>query len=188
MYLPIHVQDRPQSAVLISSFVVVNMIWWMVMIAAIGLGATHLSHCPVQPNIPIYLIVLGTIHLLSLSLTYTRKNWGDGMVSVMCSTLTAVLHLFSFGWFFAGTFWVYPVYPPNYTPEAFRYCHKTTYQFAFAVTTLVWVATSLMFICSCCFALLTCCKTVISGHRLIPNRYTFYGATSDSHEPAGGDV
>jgi len=87
-----------------------------------------------------------------------------------------------------GTSWIYPVYPPDYTPGTLRYCHKTTYQLAFAVTTLVWVATTLMFICSCCFALLTCCKMVMSGHRLIPNRYSFYGATSDSHEPAGGDV
>ncbi|XP_068566706.1 transmembrane protein 272-like [Cebidichthys violaceus] len=182
------VEVRPQSAVLISSLVVLNFIWWMVMIATIGLGATHLGRCPVQPNIPIYLIVLGTVNLLSLSLTYSRTSWGNGMASIMCSSCTAVLHLFTFGWFIAGTTWVYPVYPPDYTPGAFRYCHKTTYQFAFAVTTLVWVATTFMFVCSCCFALLTCCKNLISGNRLIPNRYTFYGATSDSHEPAGGDV
>ncbi|XP_034401029.1 transmembrane protein 272-like isoform X1 [Cyclopterus lumpus] len=183
-----HVEVRPQSAVMISSLVVVNIIWWMVMIAAIGLGATHLSRCPVQPNIPIYLIVLGASNLLSLSLTYTRNNWGDDMASIMCSACMAILHFFTFIWFFIGTSWIYPVYPPDYTPGTLRHCHKTTYQFAFVVTTLVWVATTLMFICSCCFALLTCCKMVISGHRLIPNRYTFYGATSDSHEPAGGDV
>ncbi|KAM6903304.1 transmembrane protein 272-like isoform 1-T2 [Lycodopsis pacificus] len=182
-----HVEVGPQSAVRISSLVVLNFIWWMVMIAAIGLGATHLGRCPVQPNIPIYLIVLGTVHLLSLSLTYSQTSWGDGMAYSMCSACMAVLHLFSFGWFLAGTTWVYPVYPPDYSLGASRYCDKTTYQFAFVVTTLVWVATAFMFVCSCCFVLVTCCKNLISGNRLIPNRYTFYGAI-DSHEPAGGDV
>ncbi|KAF1381713.1 hypothetical protein PFLUV_G00156860 [Perca fluviatilis] len=178
---------RPQSAVLISSLVVVNIIWWMVMIAAIGLGAIHLHSCPVQPNIPIYLIVLGTTSLVSLSLTYTRANPGDGMVSIMCSVCTVVLHLFSFCWFIAGTIWVYPVYPPDYTNGTSRYCHRTTYQFAFTVTTLVWVTTTFIFFCGCCFALLTCCNTIIAGRRLIPSRFSYYGTISDS-QPTAGDV
>ncbi|XP_040044911.1 transmembrane protein 272 isoform X1 [Gasterosteus aculeatus] len=179
---------RPQSAVLIASLVVLNMIWWMIMITAIGLGATHLSLCPVQSNIPIYLIALGVSNLLALSLTYTSTTWGEGMVSIMCSTCTAILHLISFGLFFAGSTWVYPVYPPDYTPGALRYCHRTTYQFAFAVTTLVWAAATLIFICGCCFALVTCATCAISGNRLLPGRYSFYGSTRHSHEPAGGDV
>ncbi|XP_034748079.1 transmembrane protein 272-like [Etheostoma cragini] len=178
---------RPQSAVLISSLVVMNIIWWMVMIAAIGLGVTHLNSCPLQPNIPIYLIVLGTTSLLSLSLTYTRAIPGDGVVSIMCSACTVILHLFSFCWFIAGSIWVYPVYPPIYTPGTSRSCHRTTYQFAFIITTLVWVAMAFIFFCGCCFALLTCCTTVIAGRRLIPSRFSFYGATSDS-QPTAGDV
>ncbi|XP_037329945.1 uncharacterized protein LOC119219131 isoform X3 [Pungitius pungitius] len=122
-----HNEVRPQSAVLVATLVVLNMIWWMIMIAAIGLGATHLSLCPVESNIPIYLIALGVTNLLALSLTYTQTTWGEGMVFTLCSTCTAILHLISFGLFFAG-------------------------------------------------------------NRLLPGRYSFYGATRDSHEPAGGDV
>lgn len=84
-----------------------------------------------------------------------------------------------------GTVWVYPVYPPNYTPGPL-YCHRTTYQFAFGVTTLAWVTVTLMFICGFCFTLLTCCKTVMARHRLIPNQNAFYGAISE--EPTAGDV
>ncbi|XP_037329944.1 uncharacterized protein LOC119219131 isoform X2 [Pungitius pungitius] len=164
-----HNEVRPQSAVLVATLVVLNMIWWMIMIAAIGLA-------------------LGVTNLLALSLTYTQTTWGEGMVFTLCSTCTAILHLISFGLFFAGSTWVYPVYPPDYTPGAPRYCHRTTYQFAFAVTTLVWAAATLIFICGCCFALLTCSMCAISGNRLLPGRYSFYGATRDSHEPAGGDV
>ncbi|XP_044028647.1 transmembrane protein 272-like isoform X2 [Siniperca chuatsi] len=180
------VELRPQRAVQISTIVVVNIIWWMVMIAAIGLGATHLHRCPIQPYIPIYLIVLGASSLLSLSLTYTKSAWGDGIVFILSSSCVTLLHLFSFGWFIAGTSWVYPVYPPNYTPGAAPYCQKTTYQFAFSVTTLVWVIMTLMFVCGFCFALLTCCYTVIARGRLIPNRNTFYGTLSE--EPTAGDV
>lgn len=85
-----------------------------------------------------------------------------------------------------GTTWIYPVYPPNYTPGAPRYCQRTTYQFAFIVTTLVWVSLTLVFLCGFCFSLLTCCKTVTARRRLIPNRNSFYGAISE--EPTAGDV
>ncbi|XP_045915246.1 transmembrane protein 272-like [Micropterus dolomieu] len=180
------VEFGPQRAVQISAIVVVNIIWWMVMIAAIGLGATHVGRCPVQPYIPIYLIVLGATSLLSLSVTYTKSVWGDGIVFILSSTCMSFLHLFSFGWFIAGTCWVYPVYPPNYTPGAAPYCQKTTYQFAFIITTVVWVTMTLIFVCGFCFALLTCCKTVFARRRLIPNRGTFYGAFSE--EPTAGDV
>ncbi|XP_044028649.1 transmembrane protein 272-like isoform X4 [Siniperca chuatsi] len=163
------VELRPQRAVQIST-----------------IGATHLHRCPIQPYIPIYLIVLGASSLLSLSLTYTKSAWGDGIVFILSSSCVTLLHLFSFGWFIAGTSWVYPVYPPNYTPGAAPYCQKTTYQFAFSVTTLVWVIMTLMFVCGFCFALLTCCYTVIARGRLIPNRNTFYGTLSE--EPTAGDV
>ncbi|XP_070703015.1 transmembrane protein 272-like [Pempheris klunzingeri] len=179
---------RPQSAVLISTLVVVNIIWWMVMIAAIGLGATHMDRCPVQPSIPIYLIVLGAASLLSLSLTYTRSFWEDGFALIVSSVCMALLHLFSFGWFIAGTTWVYAVHPPSYSPGEARYCHQTTYQFAFIVTTLVWATMALVFVCCCCFATVTCCATVFARRRLIPNRYSFYGTISDSEEPTAGDV
>lgn len=87
-----------------------------------------------------------------------------------------------------GTTWVYSVYPPSYTPGESRYCHRTTFQFAFGVTTLVWVIFALMFICGGCFTLLTCCNTLMARRRLIPNRNTFYGGTSAFQEPIVSDV
>lgn len=83
-----------------------------------------------------------------------------------------------------GTSWIYSVYPPNYLPGNAPYCHKVTYQFAFVVTTLVWVALGLIFFCGCCFGMLICCRTVCARRHLIPNRGSFYGAISES----AGDV
>ncbi|KAF3707359.1 hypothetical protein EXN66_Car000532 [Channa argus] len=179
---------RAFSPVQISTIVVINIIWCMTMIAAIGIGATHLNRCPVQFYIPIYLIVMGASSLLSLSLTYTNNTWKEGAVYVLSTVFVSLLHLFSFCWFIAGTSWVYSVYPPNYLPEEDRYCHKTTYLFAFIVTTVTWALVVLTFFCGGCFALLTCCRTVSARHRLIPNRHTLYGGTSDSQEATAGDV
>ncbi|XP_032435839.1 transmembrane protein 272-like [Xiphophorus hellerii] len=177
---------RPQGARLVAATVVMNMIWWMVMIAAIGLGATHMHRCTVQPNIPIYLVVLGASSLLSLVFTYCTSGFQDGALHVLSLACMTFLHIFSFAWLIAGSSWVYAVYPPNYSDKGL-YCHKTTYQFAFVVTTLLWVAMALVFICGCCISLLTCCTTVFAGRHLLPDRKSFYGATS-FHEPAAGDV
>ncbi|KAM7373301.1 hypothetical protein PAMP_008164 [Pampus punctatissimus] len=176
---------RPQGAVMFSTIVVVNIIWWMVMIAAIGLGVTHLNRCTVQPSIPLYLLVMGVASILALSLTYTHSICDSGAVYILSSFCMTLLHIFSFGWFIAGTYWVYSVYPPNYTPGPAPYCQKTTFQFAFVVTTLVWVTLSLMFVCGGCFILLSCCCTVNARHRLSPNRSTFYGGTNDFADAAG---
>uniref|UniRef100_A0A7N8YR95 Uncharacterized protein n=1 Tax=Mastacembelus armatus TaxID=205130 RepID=A0A7N8YR95_9TELE len=145
------------------------------------IGATHLNRCPVQPYIPIYLIVMGVSSLLSLSLTYIRSSWKEGVVYILI--LSHLLCLF-----LVGSAWIYSTYPPTYSPETDQYCHKTTYQFAFVVTTLVWITVTLIFVCGGCFALLTCCKAVSARRRLIPNRTTFYGGIGDSEEPTAGDV
>ncbi|XP_061598085.1 transmembrane protein 272-like [Cololabis saira] len=178
---------RPQSSVLIATIVMVNIIWWMVMIAAIGVGATTLSLCPVQPYIPIYLLVLGASSIISLSATYMSRTNTDGAVHTFTLTCMVFLHLFSFVWLIVGTCWIYSIYPPNYAgPD--RHCHKTTYQFAFVVTTLLWVIMALVFFCGGCFALLTCCTTIVATRHLIPNRVSFYGATSDITDSSSGNV
>ncbi|KAM4725173.1 transmembrane protein 272-like [Anableps anableps] len=177
---------RPQSAGLIAITVVMNIIWWMAMIAAIGLGATHMDDCPVQPNVPVYLIVLGASSLLSLLFTYCTSGFQDGAIHILSLACMTVLHIFSFAWLIAGSSWVYAVYPPDYS-QTNRYCHKITYQFAFVVTTLLWVAMALMFVCGCCLGLVTCCTTVFAGRHLLPDRKSFYGATN-FHEPTAGDV
>ncbi|KAM9386155.1 transmembrane protein 272-like [Pholidichthys leucotaenia] len=172
---------KAQSATLIATCFVLNMMWWMVMVAAIGLGATHLGSCPVQPYIPIYLIVMGATSIISLTLTYTSGYSKQGVLFI----LSALLHVFSFCWFIAGTCWVYPIYPPNYSQGTDPYCHRTIYLFAFVVTTLVWI-------CSGCFLIMCCCAllcTAVAGGRLVASYRPFlYGAVGDPQEAAAGDV
>ncbi|KAF7653811.1 hypothetical protein LDENG_00078190 [Lucifuga dentata] len=167
---------REQNPTLISSAVVVNIIWWMVMIAAIGIGAMHLGSCPIQPKIPIYLIVLGVSNILSLSLTYIQRLNSEGTAQCLVTTSVTLLYFFTFCWLITGSVWVYAVYVPN-SAGADNFCHKITYQFAFVVTTIVWVLLSLMFLCGGCFLLLCSCK--LATHRLPFMHSTFYGETSD---------
>ncbi|XP_068188894.1 transmembrane protein 272-like isoform X2 [Antennarius striatus] len=152
--------------------IVGNIIFWMVMLAAIGLGGTHLNSCPLQPNIPIYLMVLGAASLITLSVTYVRDNLDRCALSSIC---VVFLYLFTFCWLIAGSVWIYLIFPLNSTPGR-PYCHRTTYQFAFAVTTMMWISVLIsLFI----FVLLTSCKTEIARSWLIPSRYAFYGATNE---------
>ncbi|MEQ2211967.1 hypothetical protein XENOCAPTIV_021977 [Xenoophorus captivus] len=49
----------------------------------ISCGTMHMDHCPVQPNVPVYLIVLGATSLLSLIFTYSSRGYQDGAVNGM---------------------------------------------------------------------------------------------------------
>jgi len=97
-------------------------------------GSVYLHECPVQPNIPIFLIVGGTLlafkyllhHFCQLKML---KEWSDGPVQ----------HLITFFlccWFVAGCFWVFFSlknhrwnYMLNPIPE--NYCHDVVYSVAF---------------------------------------------------------
>lgn len=188
---PPYVALRPQSAVLISTIVVVNIIYWMLMIAAIGLGATHLDplQCRAHPGIPVYLILLGVFSLFTLSLGYTKSAWKSDLTVLSNTCLSAFLTIVTFSILITGSRFVYSVYPPDYdSHESPVYCDRVTYQFAFVLTTLLWVAACLLFFCACCFVLITCCGAVGARGSLLPTRSSFYGATNNSQEHVAGDV
>lgn len=57
-----------------------------------------------------------------------------------------------------GSVWIYSLYPPNYIPENL-YCHKTTYQFAFGMTAMVWATVGFMIIFACCLGVVRGCRS-----------------------------
>ncbi|XP_041664541.1 transmembrane protein 272-like [Cheilinus undulatus] len=179
---PSHQHSILPAILLVLVLALVNVAWWATMIAAIVVGGINLSNCPLQPYIPIYLIVFGVSSILSLSLS-SSKSQGESSNGSTC--LMTLLHIFNLCWIIAGSCWIYPIYPPKYDSGVDLYCHRETYLFAFGVTTLVWVALAIIIVCSCCCVVLACCGTAFASSRLIPSRYSFHGATTQG---SVGDV
>ncbi|KAL7875968.1 hypothetical protein AOLI_G00109310 [Acnodon oligacanthus] len=97
-----------------SFIVMLNLIAWMVLMAAAGLGTIHFHECPVQPHIPTYLIVIGACGVISLILAYLKNTLHEGALSQLCTVSIFCILLFSICWMLTGAFWVYSIYPPNY--------------------------------------------------------------------------
>jgi hypothetical protein len=62
----------------------------------------HLHDCPLQPYIPIYLLVIGLTSIASLLLVYLNNTLETGFLSLLCSSCIFLLQLFNFGWFITG--------------------------------------------------------------------------------------
>ncbi len=66
------------------------------------LGTIHFHECPVQPNLPIYVTVIGATGLLSLLLMYLRNTLNDCLLARFCSAFSFTLYLFIVCWFITG--------------------------------------------------------------------------------------
>lgn len=143
-------------------------------IAMIAVGASHLSDCPAQRYIPIYLVVGGCFGVLQMLLTFSlrvknhreekgaaaaadseRQGEGSTDSNARPNPGSGIISCFLFAWFITGSVWVYGIYTTvNTTGSASSlpdYCHGGTYWFAFVLITLGYVAMAL----SCCCAV-TC--------------------------------
>lgn len=58
--------------------------------------------CPVQPYIPVYLIVMGVTGIFSLILTYFASTRKTRKACVVSSAALGVVHFFNFCWLIAG--------------------------------------------------------------------------------------
>lgn len=63
----------------------------------------HLNTCPLQPYIPVYLIVTGVLSMASLLLIYIRTAMIDeSLLRFMCSLCLYLIIIFNFCWFISG--------------------------------------------------------------------------------------
>ncbi|XP_076145857.1 transmembrane protein 272 [Alosa pseudoharengus] len=155
--------DQAQrSPFLIATIVVVNIILWMILITAIGMGTMHLNDCPIQRNIPVFLIVTGVGGLLSLMLAYTKNILQEGGIHLLCSICSIICYTFLMFWLIAGSKWIYSLYPPNYDPlNKDGYCQKKLYLFAFGFTCVADLCLSLVLTCAVLLLLVSCTKTLL---------------------------
>ncbi|XP_062372230.1 transmembrane protein 272-like [Sardina pilchardus] len=154
--------QRQRSPFQMATIVVVNIILWMILISAIGMGTMHLNDCPIQPNIPVFLIVTGVFGLLSLMLTYTKNIFEEGGIYLLCSICSIISSTFVIFWLIAGSKWIYFLYQPNYDPlSKDGFCQKKLYLFAFGFTCVADLCLSLVLICTLLLLLVSCIKTLL---------------------------
>ncbi|CAF1551358.1 unnamed protein product [Rotaria magnacalcarata] len=135
------------------------------------MGVKYLDDCPAQPNLPVYLLVVGSmglVRVLNLLWKQFRRrrmrklegieldqeeetdNNGSGFTD-------AVLNLFLLAWFIVGQYWTWSAFKPHFefgleNPE--KYCHRNLYTFTLIHIGFVYV----MFLAAIFFLItLTCC-------------------------------
>jgi hypothetical protein len=150
-------------------------------------GAKFKDDCPVEPFIPVYLIVAGsfgmikTIIVIMQGLLYTgevfpgRSGGGEKQSDERPFAwvfLDGCLNLFLFTWFVAGNVWVYSHYKPHFSPpphEPYNYCNPTLYLFSFWVITISYMIVGLLCLCTCCLGLCASCTAYLVTSSSNPN-------------------
>ncbi|XP_066286127.1 transmembrane protein 272-like [Branchiostoma lanceolatum] len=140
-----------------------RLLSFLIILCMIIIGGVYRESCPINFLIPIYLIVYGVFLLVPTigSIVHGRQDQDEAgepeggaggqfgpdqiMKSPVFSCVQGVVGCFLFGWFIAGNVWVYSAYPVvdrnnSTSPE---YCHFVLYDFAFTITTLVWITLAL---------------------------------------------
>ncbi|XP_074073290.1 transmembrane protein 272 isoform X3 [Macrotis lagotis] len=134
-------------------------------------GMKFLEDCPIEPLIPLYLLVGGIIGSLKVSLllydsTKMRQLLAKSVViddddddeypwrqNAHKYYIHLILSLFLFIWFILGNYWVFSIYLPNFIPPFHHpqdYCDKTLYLFAVSVLLISHSVLFLLGFCSCC--------------------------------------
>ncbi len=114
-------------------------------------GVKYLSECPLEPKIPIYLMVggcFGLLKLLSMLWKQIRNRRYErlddiyepdedtgGVIASKSSRFTEiVLSLFLLVWFALGNYWVLHIWKPSFhqmLDDPNNWCDRTVYMFAF---------------------------------------------------------
>ncbi|XP_050416732.1 transmembrane protein 272 [Patella vulgata] len=117
-------------------------------IAMISIGVKYLNDCPVQPMIPVYLLVGGCFGLVKLGSCFWKtiqskrdesidNIYDAGQKGIFSSrtnrVMSIVLSVFLSVWHGLGTFWVGSIWRPRYKQlihEPSNWCDSTVYIFA----------------------------------------------------------
>jgi hypothetical protein len=128
--------------------IIFDLIFTLIML---GMGASNQSSCPIEPRIPIYLIILGSINLVSLCIStiaciihYRELDRNVyGFYYVHCSAIVIILlQLFNFIWLIIGSIWVFEIFNAvQYTEvdQSTSYCQGNLYQFTVVSIILQYV-------------------------------------------------
>ncbi|KAM6180071.1 transmembrane protein 272 [Erethizon dorsatum] len=151
-------------------FVFVLFTFLALLLSMAFTGMKFLEDCPIQPLIPLYLLVGGIVGTLKVSLllyesTRMRRLLSKAVVidddddddeypwrqNVHKYYIHLILSLFLFLWFILGNYWVFSVYLPDFIPpfqQPQAFCDKTPYLFAVGVLVLSHAVLVSLVLCS----------------------------------------
>lgn len=135
-------------------------------------GAAYINQCPIQPLIPVYLVVVGISGVLKSAETIVKHF----MTCFKCSCLTAwrrhrhlkyllvvwrvvdlIFNLLILGWVIAGSYWIFSTYKDlRGAPNSSDLCNPVLYRFSFGMMISSYIVVGLT-CCSVCVCAL--CKT-----------------------------
>ncbi|XP_038055455.1 transmembrane protein 272-like [Patiria miniata] len=161
---PVHFLVKVIS-ILLNTIVVTVVLGVMlaVPIAMIVVGAIYINDCPVEPKIPIYLVVTGSFYILKSAIDLivrckrrqdqdTEGNNEEEPENRKENTFSRLIGCFLFAFFIAGNVWVYRNYPPSDNILDANYCFGPLYYFAFWIITSCYILVALACCCVCCAA------------------------------------
>ena len=126
------------------------------------IGVVYKSQCPAQEWIPRFMIVQGAVacfSIVSVIFLTLMIIKGPETISSYVSMIYIIYNicemLFTFAWFIAGSVWTFSIKNrvQFINPNDQNYCHKTVYQYAFAVLIIGYIIIFLRCCCQCFISL-----------------------------------
>lgn len=145
-------------------------------VSMLAVGSTYRSDCPLEPRIPIYLLVGGSFGLIKvfLMLWNQKKHSNDACVdddddgetddAVVRRTTKFtefILSVFLSVWFIMGNVWFYKIWIPNFEQplhEPSNWCHMTVFRYTFYHLVTCYGLIALVVITTSSFITYYCCK------------------------------
>ncbi|XP_018570205.1 uncharacterized protein LOC108910160 [Anoplophora glabripennis] len=113
------------------------VIFVIIHIIMLIIGAINFKKCPASPNVPVYLIAEGVIGLVSKILSLGR-NFILRYFKV--DRIISIIGLVEVVFFICGSVWIYSAFEPKYDPVyGDQYCNRTAYLFALIFISCIYV-------------------------------------------------
>ncbi|XP_076447167.1 transmembrane protein 272-like [Babylonia areolata] len=145
----------------------------IIPVAMVSLGVKFLDQCPLEPRVPVYLLVGGCVLMLRLILclwrafqrrrhdsadaTYDENDADAGFSSRTYRFMNAVLTLFLLGWHVAGSYWLFSIWKPRFSPllhSPSQWCERSVYLFSVGVNVTLYLVVSVYLLLLCCLGLI----------------------------------
>ena len=152
-------------------------------------GSLFVHACPLEPLIPVYLIVGGISGILKnvlLIIENLIKRYSEQIsprvkhtkyIVHIWRTFNLIFNLFMLAWTIAGGYWVYHIYT-EVTHSEYLQCTELLYKFGFGIVTSSYILLLMTCMCVCCCAGI-CLK--------INKRERREGSLSGSSEPGSSE-